>query len=359
MVTVRLENITHIYDIGTKAETVAVRDVSLVFGHGGFYALLGPSGCGKTTLMKIISGLIKPTKGRVYFDDSDVTDLTPRQRNVAMVFQFPVVYDMSVYDNIAFPLRNFGYPEREVRKRVLEIAQLVGMEGLLKVNATKLDPATKQKVALARALVREPTVFLFDEPLSNLDPLSRMELRTKIKELQKKVKTTMVYVTHDQAEALTLADKIAVMNEGRVVQFDEPRNLFDKPASTFVGFFIGNPGMNFVECQLVENGLDCTAFKYTLPLQLVSRLKEHGEKFILGIRPEYIIASKSRISSIAGKCVVVENLGSAVVLHVDVGGTLVKVKTQATDIAEGDTAYLYFPEDKVRIFKYPSGELVA
>lgn len=358
MVTVRLENITHIYDIGTKAETLAVKDVTLIFDHGGFYALLGPSGCGKTTLMKIIAGLLKPTRGKVYFDDRDVTDLTPRQRNVAMVFQFPVAYDMSVYDNIAFPLRNYGYGEAEIRKRVLEIARLVGIENFLKVNAVKLDPAGRQKVALARALVREPTVFLFDEPLSNLDPLSRMELRTKIKELQRKIKTTMVYVTHDQAEALTLADKIAVMNEGRLIQFDEPENLFEKPRNTFVGFFIGNPGMNFVECELVETGLNCTAFHYPLLSGFVNKLREHGNKFILGIRPEYVIVSKSRISDIIGKCVVRENLGSAIVLHIDLGGLLIKAKSQETDIVEGDSVYVKLPEEKIRIFKTPSGDLV-
>lgn len=359
MVKVMLDNITHIYDIGTKAETLAVKDVTLTFEHGGFYALLGPSGCGKTTLMKIIAGLLKPTHGRVFFNDRDVTDLTPRQRNVAMVFQFPVAYDMSVYDNIAFPLRNFRYDEREIKKRVLEVAKLVGIENILRTNAVKLDPATRQKVALARALVREPTVFLFDEPLSNLDPLSRMELRTRIKEAQRKIKTTMIYVTHDQTEALTLADKIAVMNEGRVIQFDEPGVLFEKPTNTFVGFFIGNPGMNFIECELDERGLDCVAFKYPLQQRLIEKLLEHGKKFILGIRPEYVVVSKSKISNIIGKCIVVENLGSAMVIHVDINGLLIKSKVQATDVTEGDAVYVMLPEEKIRIFMYKSGDLIA
>ena len=356
MVTVTVDNVTHIYTKPVK--TIALVDVNLEFKHGGFYALLGPSGCGKTTLMKIIAGLLKPTKGRILFDGNDVTDWPPRKRNVAMVFQFPVAYEMSVYDNIAFPLRNYGYNEDEVRKRVYEVAELMGIKDILRMPASKLDPATRQKVAVARALVREPSVFLFDEPLSNLDPLSRMELRVKIKEIQRRVKTTMIYVTHDQAEAMTLADYIAVMNEGRVIQFDTPQNLYEYPKTTFVGFFIGNPGMNFINCELQEKELRCGDIVYPLAPKEVEVLRSHGSEFILGIRPEYIrIASEKGL--VKTRCVVREDLGTAVLLHLETrGGITLKAKLPPeTSVKEGDEVYIEFPREKVRIFK-KTGELV-
>jgi len=355
MVTVTLENVTHVYVTG-KIRTVAVRNVNLTFDHGGFYGILGPSGCGKTTLMRIIAGLIKPTQGRVLFDGNDVTGWPPKKRNVAMVFQFPVVYDMSVYDNIAFPLRNFGYGEDEIRRRVYEIAELMGIRDLLNANAVKLDAASRQKVAVARALVRDPTVFLFDEPLTNLDPLSRLELRSKLKELQRRVKTTMIYVTHDQAEVLTLADKIAVMNEGVVIQFDEPQRLYEYPKNTFVGYFIGNPGMNFFDCTLGDSYADCSDFKVQIGRELIEKVGVGG-RVKLGIRPEFISVDKSG-GDAKGKIVVREDLGTAVVLHVSIGSYTVKVKLPQTTLREGDEVYLVFPKEKIRIFD-ERGDLIA
>ncbi len=356
MVNVLIDNVSHTY---TKpVVTIALININLEFKHGGFYALLGPSGCGKTTLMKIIAGLLKPTKGKVLFDGIDVTEWSPRKRNVAMVFQFPVVYEMSVYDNIAFPLRNYGYGEETIRKKVHEIAELVGIKNILKIHASKLDPATRQKVAIARALVREPSVFLFDEPLSNLDPLSRMELRVKIKELQRAVKTTMIYVTHDQAEALTLADYVAVMNEGRVLQFDTPTNLYEHPRNTFVGFFIGNPGMNFMNCELVENGLGCSDIFYPLSTKEIETIRGYGNKFILGIRPEYVKVSKEQ-GLFKAKCVVREDLGAAVLLHLETSsGLSLKAKLPPfINVNEGEWLYIDFPREKIRIFT-ESGNLI-
>lgn len=355
VVTVTIDNVSHTY---TKpVVTVALVDVNIEFKHGGFYALLGPSGCGKTTLMKIIAGLLKPTKGHIYFDGTDVTEWSPRKRNVAMVFQFPVVYEMNVYDNIAFPLRNYGYSEAEIRKRVLEIAELVGIKNILNMSASKLDPATKQKIAVARALVRDPTVFLFDEPLSNLDPISRMELRTKVKELQKAVKTTMIYVTHDQAEALTLADYIAVMKEGRVVQFDTPVNLYEYPKDTFVGYFIGNPGMNFISCTIEEDGLACPGFKYYLEQQVLAELSKWGKKAVIGVRPEYIEVNRKQ-GLTKGKCIVREDLGVNVLLHIELpGGTIIKSKLSRSDVQEGEEVFIDFIKEKVRVFN-EKGNLV-
>lgn len=360
MVTIRLEDITHIYVTGLRKRTLAVKDVNIVFPHATFCALLGPSGCGKTTLLRIIAGLIRQTKGNVYFDDNEVTPLTPRERNVAMVFQFPVLYKMNVFENIAFPLRCAKLPEDEVRRRVREAAELVGISDALNADPYTLDMSGRQKVVLARALVREPTVFLFDEPLTNLDPMGRLELRGKIKELQRVIKTTMIYVTHDQAEALTLADRIAVMDFGVIVQYDEPSVLYEHPKNEFVGYFIGNPGMNFIQGTLEGNFIDFGDFKYDVS-DIANRLKEFGTEFKLGIRPEYVKISREPVEGwFKGRCVVLEPLGTSTVLHIAIGGKEIKAKVFTMDIKgikEGDEIYIHFPKDKVHIYS-KAGELL-
>ncbi|MBS7618382.1 ABC transporter ATP-binding protein, partial [Candidatus Bathyarchaeota archaeon] len=316
-----------------------------------------PSGCGKTTLMRIIAGLNVQTEGHVYFDNHEVTPLTPRERNVAMIFQFPVLYEMNVYENIAFPLRSVKVPENEVRKRVKDVAELVGITNILNIHPLTLDMGNRQKVVLARALVREPNVFLFDEPLTNLDPLGRLEMRSKIKELQKNIKTTMIYVTHDQAEALTLADKIAVMDFGVVMQYAEPTELYEHPKNEFVGFFIGNPGMNFISGTLKGNSLNFGDFEYDIS-DVAEKLREYGEEFKLGIRAEYVgVSRKPDKDSFKGKCVVSEYLGALTLLDIKIGDKEIKAKLRSTNIKEGDEVYVNFPREKVHIFnKY--GELV-
>ncbi|MEM3381313.1 MAG: ABC transporter ATP-binding protein [Nitrososphaerota archaeon] len=350
MVEIRLENITHIYVTGRKMQTIAVKDINLIFPHASFCALLGPSGCGKTTLMRIIAGLNIQTKGHVYFDDHEVSVLTPRERNVAMIFQFPVLYEMNVYENIAFPLRNVKVPENEVKRKVKEVAELVGISNILNVHPMTLDMGGRQKVVLARALVREPNVFLFDEPLTNLDPLGRLEMRSKIKELQKNIKTTMIYVTHDQAEALTLADKIAVMDFGVVIQYAEPTELYEYPRNEFVGFFIGNPGMNFISGTLEGNVLSFGEFKYDVS-DVAEKLKEYGTEFKLGIRAEYVeVSKKPNENFFKGKCLVSEYLGASTLLDIKIGDKEIKAKLRSTDVKEGDEVYVNFPKQKVHIF---------
>jgi ABC-type sugar transport system ATPase subunit len=357
MVEVRLENITHIYVTGRKTQTLAVKDINLTFPHASFCALLGPSGCGKTTLMRIIAGLNIQTSGHVYFDQQEVTPLTPRERNVAMVFQFPVLYEMNVYENIAFPLRSVKVPESEVKRKVKEVAELVGVTHILNVHPSTLDMGSKQKVVLARALVREPNVFLFDEPLTNLDPLGRLEMRSKIKELQRNIKTTMIYVTHDQAEALTLADKIAVMDFGVVVQYDEPTKLYEHPKNEFVGFFLGNPGMNFIQGTLEDNAINFGEFKYDVS-DVVEKLKEYGTEFKIGIRAEYIKVSKKPFKgAFKAKCIVSEHLGTSTLLDLKAGDKEFKAKLRITDVKEGDEVYVQFPKEKVHIFN-KAGELI-
>jgi len=255
----------------------ALRELDLRWRDGGAYALLGPSGCGKTTLLNIISGLLHPSQGAVYFDGREVTGLAPRERNIAQVFQFPVVYDtMSVYDNLAFPLRNRGVAQREVDARVRAVAAALGLESSLGNRARGLTADAKQKISLGRGLVRtDVAAILFDEPLTVIDPHLKWRLRSELKSLHQKHGFTMIYVTHDQTEALTFADEVVVMNEGRVVQVGTPAELFDRPQHVFVGHFIGSPGMNLLPAETGPDGKVQVAPLSTGKLQI-------------GIRPEHV-----------------------------------------------------------------------
>lgn len=266
----------------------ALKKMSVEWSDGGAYALLGPSGCGKTTLLNIISGLLEPTEGTVLFGDEDVTHVPTDKRNIAQVFQFPVVYDtMSVYDNLAFPLRNRGLSEQDIDRKVREIAAMLDLDAMLENRASGLTADGKQKISLGRGLVRSDiNVIMFDEPLTVIDPHLKWVLRSKLKELHQQVGSTMIYVTHDQTEALTFADQVVVMHEGTVVQIGTPIELFEKPQHTFVGHFIGSPGMNVLSCQL-DNG------KPVFAGQVIDT--DHGVTALsgsptleLGVRPEFV-----------------------------------------------------------------------
>ena len=255
MAEIRLEALRHAYTAHpTRPEDYALKEIDLAWKDGGAYALLGPSGCGKTTLLNIISGLVVPSEGRVLFDGRDVTRLAPTERNIAQVFQFPVIYDtMTVYDNLAFPLRNRGVPQATVDARVRAIAELLELTPMLGRRASGLTPDGKQKISMGRGLVREDVnVIMFDEPLTVIDPHLKWQLRSKLKELHQRVGATMIYVTHDQTEALTFADQVVVMQDGNVVQVGSPVDLFERPAHTFVGHFIGSPGMNILPCEVAR-----------------------------------------------------------------------------------------------------------
>jgi glycerol transport system ATP-binding protein len=261
--------------------------VNLELKDGGAYALLGPSGCGKTTLLNIVSGLLRPTAGRVRFGDEDVTDRAPDRRNIAQVFQFPVVYDtMSVYDNLAFPLRNRRMPEAQVDARVREVATLLDLETQLRQRAAGLTADGKQKVSLGRGLTRsDVNVLMLDEPLTVIDPHLKWRLRSKLKELHQRIGTTMVYVTHDQTEAMTFADEVVVMHDGVVVQVGTPTELFERPQHTFVGHFIGSPGMNVLPCE-VEGGVARFA---GLPVATANRVDGPASGTTeIGVRPEFV-----------------------------------------------------------------------
>ena len=253
---ITLDNLSHSYlDRQNSNSDWALREINLDWQDSGAYALLGPSGCGKTTLLNIISGLMNPTKGKVLFDDKDVTSLTPVERNIAQIFQFPVIYDtMTVYENLAFPLKNRGMTDSEIDLRVKEIAEMLELTNTLNSRASGLTADGKQKISLGRGLARSNVnVIMFDEPLTVIDPHLKWVLRSKLKELHQKINRTMIYVTHDQTEALTFADQVVVMHEGQVVQTGTPVELFERPKHTFVGHFIGSPGMNILPCQ-IQNG---------------------------------------------------------------------------------------------------------
>ncbi|MFC5067603.1 ABC transporter ATP-binding protein [Flaviflagellibacter deserti] len=289
MAAITLDHLAHSYKAHPEAPSdYALRRLDITWRDGGAYALLGPSGCGKTTLLNIISGLVTPSEGKVLFDGRDVTNIPTEQRNIAQVFQFPVVYDtVSVYDNLAFPLRNRGIRQAEVDRRVREIAGMLDLNADLDRRASHLTADAKQKISLGRGLVRADTAaILFDEPLTVIDPQLKWELRAQLKQLHAQVGRTMIYVTHDQTEAMTFADTVVVMYDGAVVQVGTPAELFTKPAHTFVGYFIGSPGMNVLPAKIEGR----TAYVGGSRINLsrgYPRLAE-GQKIEIGIRPEDI-----------------------------------------------------------------------
>ncbi|WP_112323656.1 ABC transporter ATP-binding protein [Oceanibium sediminis] len=292
MAKITLDNLAHSYLPNPKSEDdFALKEMNHDWQDGAAYALLGSSGCGKSTLLNIISGLLRPSQGRILFDGRDVTDAPTAERNIAQVFQFPVVYDtMTVRDNLAFPLRNRGRDESYVAERVQEIGRMIGMEHMLDRKARGLTADAKQKISLGRGMVRKDVnALLFDEPLTVIDPHMKWELRTQLKKLHADFGHTMIYVTHDQTEALTFADKVVVMYDGRVVQIGTPDELFEVPEHTFVGYFIGSPGMNVIPARVEGT----TASIEGTELKLSRGYDALSGKVEIGIRPEFLHLSQS------------------------------------------------------------------
>jgi len=288
MARIDLDHIRHSYLPNPKNDAdFALKEVHHQWDDGGAYALLGPSGCGKTSLLNIISGLVHPSRGRILFDGKDVTALTPEQRNIAQVFQFPVIYDtMTVYDNLAFPLRNRRFAEDDIKRKVTETLEMIDLSDLAHRKARGLTADQKQKISLGRGLVRsDVNAILFDEPLTVIDPHMKWVLRSQLKQLHKRFGHTMVYVTHDQTEALTFADKVMVMYEGVIVQIGTPSELFERPSHTFVGYFIGSPGMNVFPIAL--DGAVARLGNQSVDLPGSAKV-EADAKTELGVRPEYV-----------------------------------------------------------------------
>jgi len=301
-----------------RDEDYALLPLKMTFDDGGAYALLGPSGCGKTTLLNIISGLVTPSQGTVKFGGQDVTGQTPQQRNIAQVFQFPVIYDtMTVAENLAFPLRNRGVAPDRIRQRVGQIAEMLEMSGQLNTRAAGLSADAKQKISLGRGLVREDvSAVLFDEPLTVIDPHLKWQLRRKLKQIHHELKLTLVYVTHDQVEALTFADQVVVMTRGRAVQVGSASALFERPQHRFVGHFIGSPGMNFLPVRWAGQGLDVAG--RVLPM---ARNPLHGEgSFALGVRPEYVtLAAPDAAGAVPGTVTQAQDIGTYWLLGARIG----------------------------------------
>ncbi len=293
MARITLDNIAHAYGPNPKAPSdYALRPMNHIWQDGGAYALLGPSGCGKTTLLNIISGLIAPTTGRILFGEEDVTDLPTEDRKIAQVFQFPVIYDtMTVAENLAFPWRNRRVPAADIKRRVDELIAMLGLGEKANRKARALTADEKQKISLGRGLIRsDVNAILLDEPLTVIDPHLKWELRSSLKNLHTRLGFTMIYVTHDQTEALTIADRVVVMYEGEVVQMGTPTELFERPAHTFVGYFIGSPGMNVLPCQIEGDRARLTP-EITVPLGRAYPAGNGNTE--IGIRPEFVAVGET------------------------------------------------------------------
>ncbi|RKF21325.1 ABC transporter ATP-binding protein [Alginatibacterium sediminis] len=348
MAEIKLQSLAHSYDKTAAEPSYAIREMTHTWEQGGAFALLGPSGCGKSTLLNIISGLLKPSDGEVLFDGRVMNDVSPQERNIAQVFQFPVVYDtMSVYDNLAFPLRNMGTKADKVDKKVREIAQILELDSVLKQKAFNLSADEKQKVSMGRGLVRDDvSAILFDEPLTVIDPHLKWKLRRKLKQIHEQFKITMVYVTHDQLEASTFADKIAVMYDGQVVQFGTPRELFERPNHTFVGYFIGSPGMNLLPVSFKDEHLLFQGHSLPISKHELDALAGSNSKNVkIGIRPEFIhVWEHAQENAMQAEVLHLEDLGSYKILSLRVGTTDLKARLLEDQKVPEHQAYISFPE---------------
>ena len=354
MVKIKLINLTKRF-----GNVIAVDHLNLTVEHGELLVLLGPSGCGKTTTLRLIAGLENQDEGDIYFDNMLVNDMSPKDRNVAMVFQDYALYPhMTAYDNIAFPLRNRGYSESDIKKKVLEVAEMLGIKELLDRKPRQLSGGQKQRVALARAIVREPNVFLLDEPLSNLDAKLKTQMRAELRKLQKSLGVTTVYVTHDQAEAMSIGDRIAVMKDGKLLQVGTPEEVYENPKNMFVAGFIGSPSMNFIKCIVkLRNGfyvLDCGDFKVNLSYE---RSREvdilEGEEVILGVRPEDITILPERSSNaISASIELIEPLRPDMLIHLRIGNIKIVARSLSSlPWKPNDYVSVSFNLRKLHIFK--------
>ena len=348
MAEIRIDNLRHSYMADPRSDDdYALKRLSLTWEDGGAYALLGPSGCGKTTLLNLISGLLTPTEGTISFNGRDVSRATPEERNIAQVFQFPVIYDtMTVYDNLAFPLRNRGVPETEIKARVSEIAEMLELTRTLNNRASGLTADGKQKISLGRGLVRsDVNVIMFDEPLTVIDPHLKWQLRSKLKELHLRTKRTMIYVTHDQTEALTFADQVVVMNQGEVVQAGTPIDLFEKPQHTFVGHFIGSPGMNVLPCD-VKGGAAVFAGE-VIAVGNGAHVTGKGRTEI-GVRPEFVSIAKTGIPA---DVVRVADAGRFRILETRSHGHSIKLLVKEGETVPEGSTFLAFDPGHTQVYE--------
>jgi ABC-type sugar transport system ATPase subunit len=349
-------------------DNIAVDNINLTFPEGRLTVLVGPSGCGKTTLLRMLAGLEEPTTGTIFIGNKEVAHIPAWDRNVAMVFQSYALYpNMTVYKNMAFPLQARRVAKAEIKKQVEESAEILGLTELLGRYPRQLSGGQMQRVAIGRAIVRKPDLFLMDEPLSNLDAKLRVSTRAELKRLQRDLRVTTVYVTHDQAEAMTLADQLVVMNKGEVLQIDYPENVYYHPQQIFVGGFIGSPGMNFVPCRLNQERtqLHLVDFVYELPPEIRPKFQAvpTGQDLILGIRPEDIILNLQQIPhTLKASVYINEELGKETLVTVVYEDIFLKVfvpPTLAMYRRIGADVWLRFKPEGLRIFNADTQQLLV
>lgn len=339
-------------------EVIAVNDLNLEINDGEFMVLVGPSGCGKTTSLRMIAGLEEITDGSLSIGERVVNHVAPKDRDIAMVFQSYALYPhMTVYDNMAFGLKLRKTPKPEIERRVKEAAAMLSAENLLERKPRELSGGQRQRVALGRAIVREPAVFLMDEPLSNLDAKLRVQTRAEIARLHQRLNTTTVYVTHDQVEAMTMGERIAVMSEARLQQVGSPQELYDHPDNRFVAGFIGSPSMNLLDVTAVRSGDEVTLKADDVEMALPARYKDSfknytGDKLVLGVRPEHLqVKADGPVGTLSGNADVVEYLGNEELIHLSVGGIdIVALVGSENRVKPGDDLVLKVALEKVHLF---------
>lgn len=356
MASVTLENVSKVYD----NKVTAVKKANLKIKDEEFIVLVGPSGCGKSTLLRMIAGLEDITSGKIYIGDRVVNDIPPKDRNIAMVFQNYALYPhMTVFENMAFGLKLRKFPKDEIEKRVKEAAELLGIKEFLDRKPKALSGGQRQRVAVGRTIVRQPQVFLFDEPLSNLDAKLRVQMRIEINKLHKRLRTTMIYVTHDQVEAMTMGDRIVVLKDGIIQQVDSPLELYNHPVNLFVAGFIGSPAMNFIQGELQRSGqlqLKTPDFQLTLHKNHERLLKNYSkDKVILGIRPEHFLLYDEKqhagFPTLQAEIEVVEPMGAETYAYFRVGNTVFSTRFQPSDeIRVGNRMKLALQPDELHFF---------
>lgn len=356
-------SLKHIYKI-YQGDVTAVNDFNLEIEDKEFVVFVGPSGCGKSTTLRMIAGLEDISKGELYIGDRLVNDVEPKERDIAMVFQNYALYPhMSVYDNMAFALKLRKVPKAEIEQKVTEAAKILDIEHLLKRKPKALSGGQRQRVALGRAIVRQPKVFLMDEPLSNLDAKLRVQMRTEIIKLYRKLETTFIYVTHDQVEAMTMGTRIVVMKDGLIQQVDTPQNIYNSPTNIFVAGFIGSPQMNFINGIVDKEGDDLYAVfdgnRIKLPKSKAGILKQEGyvgKTVVFGIRPEHIsdnteLIAKNPNSVITGNVEVIELMGAESYIYTKSGNSQMNVRVEGTtSLKIGEKASLYLDAEKLHVF---------
>jgi multiple sugar transport system ATP-binding protein len=364
---VRVINLEKVFKSFLRKDTIAVKQVNMEVKDKDFVTILGPSGCGKTTLLRLIAGLEEPTEGEIYFNDLRVDKVPPQKRNISMVFQnYAIFPHMNVERNIGYGLKLNKVPKDKIRRTVRDTARILGLEDLLEHKPAQLSGGQRQRVALGRAIIRKPKVFLMDEPLSNLDAALRDQMRVEIKGLHQRLQATTIYVTHDQIEALSMSDRIAVMNKGQIEQYDEPRAVFESPAHIFVAQFIGTPPMNLIHGELAqEKEKLCVKTKpFCLPIstEKASLVRQvPGKKVVVGVRPQVIrLSEKSNKSMAMGRVSLNELIGTECILHLQIEDISVKVVTRKTGrgILSGDTVGISFHLDDVHIFDQETGKSI-